>query len=115
MNYKTFTCICCPRGCLITIDNDFNVTGNTCPRGKDYALNELKNPLRTVTSSIVVSNRKNTLVSIKTSKPIPKEKIFALMNVINSLSIKAPCKVGDLVIKSPLGLDTDLVITKNID
>ena len=45
---KEFTCIICPRGCLLKVDDNMNVTGNTCPRGKDYAISELTNPVRTI-------------------------------------------------------------------
>lgn len=112
---KEFTCIVCPRGCHITVDDDLNVTGNFCPRGKEYVLNEIKNPTRVVTSTIRVTNRKHSVVSVKTSKPIPKNKIFELMDVINTLSVEAPTHIGDVVYHNPLGLDVDILITKEID
>lgn len=114
MANKEFTCIVCPRGCHITVDDNLNVTGNSCPRGKEYVLNEIKNPMRTVTSTIRVTNRDFCVVSIKTSKPIPKGEIFHLMEFINTLSIEAPTKIGQIVAVSPLGLDTNIVITKEI-
>ena len=30
---KELVCIVCPRGCHLTIDENNNVTGNSCPRG----------------------------------------------------------------------------------
>ena len=112
---KEFTCIICPRGCHLTIDDNLNVTGNSCPRGKDYAISEVTNPVRTVTSSIRVKNRDDFLVSVKTSGPIPKGKMFLLMEEIDKLSVDAPTKIGDVVIKDILGLGVDIIITKNID
>ena len=35
---KEFICIECPKGCRLTVDDDLNVTGNTCNRGKVYAI-----------------------------------------------------------------------------
>lgn len=112
---KTFTCIICPRGCSITVDDNLNVTGNSCPRGKEYVLNEIKAPKRTLTTSVRVSNRKDTLVSVKTSCAIPKEKIFDLMNEINQVKVEAPIKIGDVVAHNPLDIETDIIVTKNID
>ena len=114
MSVKEFTCIVCPRGCHITVDENLNVTGNSCPRGKEYVLNEITNPTRVVTSTIRVTNRFLTVVSIKTDKPIPKDRIFDLMNFINTLSIEAPTSIGQIVSKNPLGLDCNIVITKVI-
>ncbi len=112
---KEFTCIICPRGCRLSVDDNMNVTGNTCPRGKQYAISELTNPVRTITSSVRVNNRDDLLVSVKTSGAIPKGKIFELMDEINKLSVSAPTHIGDVVKKDILGLGVDLLITKNID
>lgn len=111
---REFTCIVCPRGCHITVDEQNNVSGNFCPRGKNYVLKEMSAPERTLTSSVRVTNRFNCVVSVKTSNPIPKDKIFEMMEIVNSLHVEAPVKVGDVLSHNPLGLDTDIVITKNI-
>ena len=74
----------------------------------------MTSPERTLTSSVRVTNRENCVVSIKTSKPIPKDKVFEMMDVVNSLHAEAPVHVGDVLLHNPLGIDTDIVITKNI-
>ena len=114
---KSFVCIVCPRGCPLTIDLDtLEVTGNTCKRGEMYAKQEVTNPTRTITSSVRVSNREDTLVSVKTSAPVPKGKMFEVMKEINKAKVKAPTHIGDVVIKDVLGLEgVDVLITKNID
>ena len=112
---KEFTCIICPRGCRLTIDDNQNVTGNFCIRGKQYAISEVTNPVRTITSSVRVSNREDLLVSVKTSGPIPKGKIFDVMEEINKLSVNAPTHIGDVVKGNILGLGVDIIITKNIE
>ena len=112
---KELTCIVCPRGCRLKIDDDMNVFGNACPRGEKYAIQELTNPTRTVTSSIRVTNRPYTLVSVKTDQPIPKDKMFEVMEEINKLTVEAPTKIGDIVKKNILDLGADIIVTKNID
>ena len=112
---KELTCIVCPRGCRLKVDDNMEVTGNACPRGKMYAINELTNPTRTITSSIRVSNRPYTLVSVKTDKPVPKDKMFEVMKEIDKLSVEAPTYIGQLVKENILGLDSNIVITKTIE
>ena len=112
---KDLTCIVCPRGCRLHVDDDMNVTGNFCIRGKQYAVSELTNPVRTITSSVRVNNREDLLVSVKTSGSIPKGKIFEVMEKINTLSVSAPTKIGQVVCANILGLGVDIIITKNID
>lgn len=111
---REFTCIVCPRGCHITVDESQNVTGNFCNRGKEYVLNEISHPSRVLTTTIRVSNLNNVMVSVKTDRPVPKEKLFLLMSFINKLTVQAPCNVGQIVAKNPLGIDTNVVITKKI-
>ena len=91
------------------------MTGNFCPRGKAYAVSEVTNPVRMITSSIRVKNREDLLVSVKTSVAVPKDKIFAVMQEIDKLSVSAPCHIGDVALANVLGTGADILITKNID
>lgn len=112
---KEFTCIICPRGCSLVVDDNGSVSGNLCPRGKAYAIAESTNPTRTITTTIRVTNREDTLVSVKTTSGVPKNMIFEVMRVIDSLSVKAPTRIGTVVLKNVLNTGADIVITKNID
>ena len=112
---KEMTCIVCPRGCHLVVDDDLNVTGNFCPRGKAYAISELTHPVRMITSTVRVINRENVVASVKTSEAIDKDKMFDVIDLINSLSIEAPCHVGDVLIHNVFGTNVDIIITKNID
>mgnify|MGYP003307238309 CR=1 FL=1 len=72
---RNVTCIICPRGCSMIAkvdDKKVSVSGNACPRGEEYATNEGINPVRTVTATVRVANRPDTMVSVKTAAPISK-------------------------------------------
>lgn len=112
---KELTCIVCPRGCRLFIDDELNVTGNSCPRGAIYAKDELTNPKRMITSFVRVKNRENTVASVKTSSSIPKAMIFEVMEEINKVGVNAPTHIGDIAIKNVLNTGVDILITKNID
>ncbi len=111
---KEFICIVCPRGCHLKVDDNMNVTGNTCPRGKVYALNEITNPTRMITSTVAIESTELKRLPVMTSMPIPKGKIFDVMEEINKVRIKAPVKIGDVIIKNVLGLESDIIATRNI-
>ena len=102
---KELTCIACPLGCslIVTLEEKkvLSVVGNTCPRGKEYAINECTAPKRMVTTTIRCEN--GELVSVKTSQPIPKEKVFEAMEIINSTVAKLPLSVGDVIIPNLFG------------
>lgn len=112
---RNLTCIICPRGCALTaeIDGDtVKVTGNACPKGERYAIDEITHPTRTVTSTVRIKNRINTMVSVKTATPIPKEKIFEVMELIRNAQIDAPVSIGDIIIPDIYG--TDIIATKTV-
>ena len=92
---KDMTCIICPRGCALKVEienENITVSGNSCPKGKQYAIDECTNPTRTVTSSVRVENLEDTMLSVKTENPVSKDKIFEVMRLIRAKSVCAPCE-----------------------
>lgn len=110
---RNLTCIVCPMGCSleVTIENGkvTEVTGNTCPRGKEYAISECTNPVRTVTSTIRATD--GQMISVKTDKPIPRDKVFECMKIINSARADLPIKAGCVIIKDIFG--SNIIATQN--
>ncbi len=111
---RKLTCIVCPRGCALEVDENLNVTGNFCPRGKEYAIQEVSAPKRNIATIIPVSNRKYLMLSVRTSAPIPKDKIFIVMSEIKKTTVSAPVNINDVVISNILGLGVDIIATKTI-
>ncbi len=112
---RNLTCIICPRGCALTAqiaENGVSVTGNACPKGEEYAINECLHPMRTVTATVRVVNRPNTMVSVKTAQPIPKEGMLEVMALLRQTQVQAPVTIGDVVLADVFG--TQIVITKDI-
>lgn len=114
---REMICINCPLGCHLTVDdsdkNNIIVSGNTCPRGKIYGINEVTAPKRMVTSSVSVSGSDILRVSVKTSEPVPKDKIFDCLDVIRTITATAPVKIGDVLYKNVCGSGSDIIATKN--
>ncbi len=115
---KTITCIVCPIGCKIQVKIDGQkcdvVKGNKCKQGIDYAINEALNPKRVLTSSVLVDGGNWPLVSVKTSKTVPKGKIFSVLKEIKRKKVKAPVTSGEIIIKNVAGTKVDLIATKTV-
>ncbi len=112
---KTITCVICPRGCTMTADiqgQSITVSGNACARGEKHAIGECTNPVRSLTSIVRVSNRADTMVSVKSAAPVPKGKLFEIMDIIRTTAVEAPVKIGDVILPDICG--TDIVATKEI-
>lgn len=115
---KTLICIICPVGCQIEVcrddDNIRSISGYGCKRGKEYAISELLNPVRTITSTVTVRCGEHPVVPVKTDKPIPKHLITELMREINKCSIQAPVRMGDIVLQNVLNTGANIIATGNI-
>lgn len=111
---RTLTCIICPRGCTLTVTGErdaLKVEGNACPKGAQYAIDECTHPVRTVTSVVRVANREDTMVSVKTATPVPKECIFEVMEAIRAASVDAPVAAGAVLLTV---CGAEIVATKTI-
>lgn len=118
MNKQDITCIVCPIGCKILVRSDGNqceiVDGNKCKRGIEYAQSEALDPKRVLTSSILVTSGDWPLVSVKTTRPVPKDKIPLVLNEIKNAVVKAPIFIGDILIRNIDGLNIDVIATKMV-
>ena len=115
---RDLTCVACPLGCSITVelngDEIISVTGNTCKRGEAYAKTEITNPTRSLTSSVKVNGGILPVGPVKSDKPVPKTMLFDCMKVINSVTVDAPVKIGQVIIENILDTGANIVAT-NID
>ncbi|MCX5773137.1 MAG: DUF1667 domain-containing protein [Fusobacteria bacterium] len=117
MKAQELICIVCPIGCHMSVEKkgeDYTVTGNGCPRGIAYTKKELTAPSRTLTTTVKISHSNFRRLPVKTSSEVPKERLFDVMEEINTLTVEAPIKMGDIILKDVLGLGVDIVSSKNM-
>jgi len=95
------------------------VKGNKCPRGVDYAIEEIRAPKRIVTATAFIITGEKTgsirRIPVKTSVPCPREKISALLRDIYELKVALPVKTGAILISDWDGKGIDVVATRRID
>ena len=103
-------CITCPKGCRLSVDeeNGYKVTGNGCPRGEIYGKNELQHPVRVITSTVRIEG------AAVPRLPLPKEKMFECMHLLDGITAKSPVRVGAVLAENILGTDVNIVATKSL-
>lgn len=113
---KELICIVCPKGCHLKVDenNDYSVTGNSCPRGVEYGKKELIAPTRVITSTVKVRGAIYSRCPVKTAAPIPKELIFDAMKLLNDVELESPVRVGDIVVEDICGTGIAFVAARNL-
>ena len=112
---KELICITCPRGCHLKVDEvNKTVTGNFCKRGEVYGLNEVTNPKRMVTSTVKIEGASINRLPVRTDKPISKGLVMEVMKVLDNITVKAPIKVNDIIVKNILDSDVNIIATRNL-
>lgn len=112
---RELICICCPRGCHLKVDDkNLTVSGNNCPRGAEYGVNEVTNPVRIITSTVKVNGGDTAVVPVKTQNAIPKGLTMKCMKEINKVIVNTPIKIGDIIIENVLETGVNVIATKNV-
>ncbi|MDR2743485.1 MAG: DUF1667 domain-containing protein [Treponema sp.] len=119
---RTLTCIVCPIGCTLTVgeEPELPVSGNRCPRGAVYALEEIRSPKRVVTATCGIAGGSGAgegglrRVPVKSSVPCPRENIPELLVDIYKIRAALPLKSGDAVISDWRGTGLDVVAVREI-
>ena len=118
MEKRELTCIRCPIGCHITVELENgevkSISGNSCPRGEEYAASEVTHPVRTVTSLVSVEGGERPVVSVKTAGDIPKEKMMDVVSALKSVTVTAPVHIGDVVASNIADTGVDIIATSNV-
>lgn len=116
---KELVCIRCPLGCNLSVKLEGGeiaaVTGNTCPRGAEYAVKELTDPRRIVTSLVRVRGGELPVAPVKTASDIPKGKVGDCVKALRQIEVPAPVHIGDVVMENVCGTGVDMVATANVD
>lgn len=111
------TCIVCPNGCALTVEKngeEITVSGNRCKRGEAFAKAELTRPMRTICSTVKTIFPDVPVLPVRTSSEIPKDKIFAVMEEINKVTVRERIHSKDTVIHNVLNLNVDIIATSSL-
>ena len=92
-----------------------NVTGNFCPRGAQYAKEELTAPTRMLTSTVRIEGGRLPLLPVVSAKKLPKGRVVECAEALRTVSVKAPVHAGDVVAADILGLGVDIVASRDME
>ena len=139
---KKITCIECPKSCTLSVDIEnclpavsadgiqqagrvVKVSGNLCPKGDEYAVSEIENPMRILTSTVATEGLPAVsadgiqqaglslkMMPVRTDRPIPKAMILSATGEIRKIKLKRHVRPGDIIAPNFLGLNVNLIATR---
>ncbi len=116
METKEMICIRCPLGCHLKVEREganFRVSGNTCKRGEEYGEQEMRCPMRVVTSSVRVSGGVRPVCAVRTAASVPKASIAQVLREIAFIRPQAPVVIGQVLAEDVAGTGVRLVAAAN--
>lgn len=111
-------CIECPLGCDMTVEQhegEIVVTGNTCPRGEQYARQEATDPRRVLTTTVFIDGAVHPMLPVKSAQPLPKDRLDPCLRTLAAVHMKAPVACGDVVCSDICGTAVDIVATRTME
>lgn len=115
---KSLTCIVCPNGCSLTVGkqgDQWQVDGNLCPKGRDFAIGEMEHPMRTVCTTVRTTLPGLPRLPVHTDREIPLSKVLQAMNEIKCVTLDHPVHTGDIVIRQICGTCTNIIASSDTD
>ena len=101
---RELTCIICPNSCTLNVEETpMSVSGNLCPRGVQFARQELTDPRRTLTTTIRTADVRKPVLPVKTDGEISKSLIRQAMEEMHRTVIDHPVRAGDIIIEDLCG------------
>ena len=112
-------CIGCPLGCRTTLRINeqhevVEITGYKCKEGRQYVLEEYRNPVRILTSTILTGKSGRPLLPVRTNRPILKSKLKEAALSLARVKARPPVKVGQVILPNLLNTGADIIATDDL-
>ncbi len=117
---KEYTCIGCPIGCPLQLVHKGSkiteISGYECDRGAKYAKQEFTDPRRQLSTTVEIVRGRLKRLPVKVTEPVEKGRILEAARKIHNLQVKAPVKLGQVLIKDILGQKgIDVVACRSVE
>lgn len=117
MNEKQIVCTVCPSGCRLTVweeDGEVRVRGNGCRRGAEHGVAEYANPMRMLTTTVVIEGGTQFRLPVISSGEIPKAKLMDCLKTLYAIRARAPVACGDVIVRDICGTGVDVVASRTM-
>ena len=116
---EKIVCIGCPMGCRTTLrigdrGEVLKVLGYQCNQGRQYVLEEYRNPVRILTATLCTEKCPRPLLPVRTNGPILKSKLREAILALVRVKVKPPVRMGQVILPNLLNSGVDVVATDDL-
>ena len=113
-----YICIVCPSSCRLSVTEEggeIKVNGNECRRGEGHGIQEYREPLRMLTTTVVAREAALPRLPVISSREIPKAKLVECLNLLYKMEVSAPVKCGDIIVKNICNTGADVIASRSLN
>ncbi len=119
MNKEKIICVGCPMGCETTLQVDargkvIKIEGYKCKEGRQFVLEEYKNPVRVFTTTLLTEDTSRALLPVRSNRPILKTKMKEAVKALAHLRVKPPIKGGQVIFTNLLNTGADIIASDDL-
>jgi CxxC motif-containing protein len=116
---ENIVCIGCPLGCRTTLRIDHHgdvakITGYKCKQGRQYVLEEYRNPVRILTTTVLTEQSSRPLLPVRTNRPVLKSRLKEATLTLVRIKAKPPLRVGQVILPNLLNSGANVVATDDL-
>jgi CxxC motif-containing protein len=115
---KHFTCVTCPVGCEVDVElrdgSIVSMKGSKCDKVKEFVLQELKEPMRVLTTTVRIEGARWAMLPVRTDNPIPKRLFLQAIGELSSIDLKAPVHISDVIKRDIASSGANIVATRTM-
>ena len=112
-------CIGCPLGCETTLMIDdqegvVDITGYKCKEGRQYVLEEYRNPVCVLTATVLTEKSFRPLFPVRTNKPLLKMQIKEAAKALSKVKVKPPIRLGQIILSNIMNTGVDIIASDDL-
>jgi len=111
-NEREIICVVCAKGCRSVVweeAGEVHVRGPLCRNGQAYVRREFSDPRRVLTTTLRIDGSGSGRFPVRTRGPVPKDRLAECIHAAHKIRVKAPLRIGEVIIANLLGTGEDLV------
>ncbi|MEM2617399.1 MAG: DUF1667 domain-containing protein [Thermofilaceae archaeon] len=112
-------CVRCPKGCVIDVTIEGgrvkDARGYGCNIGLEHAREEVVNPMRVVCTTVRIRGGRYPRLPVRTSKPVPRERIREVIEAVSGLVVEAPVERGSVIVGNVAGTGADIIAETSME
>ena len=115
---KEFICIICPASCHLTVSEEGEkicVKGNDCRRGEEHGIQEFREPLRMLTTTVALRAGIIPRLPVTSTNEIPRAKLGECLDLLYKKEVSAPLQCGELIVGNICNTGADIVASRSIN